>query len=473
MPSDIEVNIKMYKVGELGDCFLLTFLKGSKIANLLIDFGSFRNTVKSISRLKKIARDIKKQLKGNKLDVVVGTHQHNDHLSGFVHCKDDFVGIVDQVWLSWLDNPRSKAAQTIGDEHGNLRNSVTAIADSLKLIKSNPNAKEIAGKLNDILGFYGVNTPIIPAEGIKVLKSLGEQDPKYLIPGQIKNLNNFHDNEVRIYVLGPPKNKDLLYDATPSKDETYDPKLSSAVAFSNNLKNAIKNYTNEISKEEEHFPFNKIYKIYENKKNAYLSDTDSKNANKIIENHYRTNDNKWRTIDNDWLEQAERLALYLDTFTNNSSLVLAIELVKSEKVLLFAADAQTGNWKSWFDVKFEDKQTTTKDLLSRTVLYKVGHHGSHNATLVAAMEMMKHEDLVAIIPVDKTDANITKKNGWKMPASNLYKNLLLKTNHRILRMDEGYASGCNPTSEPAKSSWKKSKVKVNNEELYVEVIIKG
>ena len=24
---------------------------------------------------------------------------------------------------------------------------------------------------------------------------------------------------------------------------------------------------------------------------------------------------------------------------------------------------------------------TTKDLLARTVLYKVGHHGSHNATL--------------------------------------------------------------------------------------------
>ena len=30
-----------------------------------------------------------------------------------------------------------------------------------------------------------------------------------------------------------------------------------------------------------------------------------------------------------------------------------IELLKSGKVLLFAADAQTGNWLSWADVKWQ------------------------------------------------------------------------------------------------------------------------
>ena len=126
------------------------------------------------------------------------------------------------------------------------------------------------------------------------------------------------------------------------------------------------------------------------------------------------------------MQQAEALALYLDTFTNNSSLVLAIELVESGKVLLFAADAQTGNWASWKKVKWERSDVSTDDLLARTVFYKVGHHASHNATLVEAFEKIGHPELVALIPVHKKDPNITKKNGWKMPARNLFKRLVEK-----------------------------------------------
>ena len=43
------------------------------------------------------------------------------------------------------------------------------------------------------------------------------------------------------------------------------------------------------------------------------------------------------------------------------------------------------------------------DLLARAVFYKVGHHGSHNATLLQAFEKMNHPDLTALIPVDKKD----------------------------------------------------------------------
>jgi hypothetical protein len=44
---------------------------------------------------------------------------------------------------------------------------------------------------------------------------------------------------------------------------------------------------------------------------------------------------------------AGRLALQLDSDTNNTSLVLAFELGKSGRVLLFPGDAQVGNWLSW------------------------------------------------------------------------------------------------------------------------------
>lgn len=87
----------------------------------------------------------------------------------------------------------------------------------------------------------------------------------------------------------------------------------------------------------------------------------------------------FRRIDNEWLYSAEKLAIDMNDFTNNSSLVLAFELGRGGKVLLFAADAQRGNWISWANKPWKDgrRTVTAQDLLGRTVLYKVGHHGSH------------------------------------------------------------------------------------------------
>jgi hypothetical protein len=55
-------------------------------------------------------------------------------------------------------------------------------------------------------------------------------------------------------------------------------------------------------------------------------------------------DQSWRRIDADWLGVSSDLAIQLDSKTNNSSLVLAFEFVDNGRVLLFAADAQVGNW---------------------------------------------------------------------------------------------------------------------------------
>ena len=48
----------------------------------------------------------------------------------------------------------------------------------------------------------------------------------------------------------------------------------------------------------------------------------------------------WRRIDGDWLGSAAELALALQSYTNNTSLVLALKLGEAGKgdVLLFAAD---------------------------------------------------------------------------------------------------------------------------------------
>src|SRR5207253_665387 len=94
-----------------------------------------------------------------------------------------------------------------------------------------------------------------------------------------------------------------------------------------------------------------------------------------------------------------QLALKLDNDTNNTSLVFAIELVQTRDVLLFAADAQVGNWQSWENVAFSlpstREQLPAHALLKRAVFYKVGHHGSHNATLKrGGLDLMERDDVL-------------------------------------------------------------------------------
>jgi hypothetical protein len=55
---------------------------------------------------------------------------------------------------------------------------------------------------------------------------------------------------------------------------------------------------------------------------------------------------------------------------------------------------------SWQEITWDDATISTDDLLARTVFYKVGHHASHNATLVAALEKINRPELIAFIPVN-------------------------------------------------------------------------
>ena len=110
----------------------------------------------------------------------------------------------------------------------------------------------------------------------------------------------------------------------------------------------------------------------------------------------------WRRIDSAWLDGLDELALQLDNMTNNTSLVLAIELPDGE-VLLFVADAQVGNWLSWQDLVLGGEGQgghRARTCMQRTIFYKVGHHGSHNATLRDRGLGMMPNLQFAFIPVD-------------------------------------------------------------------------
>src|SRR5262245_1371287 len=85
-PPKTGVKVRMYRTG-LGDCFLLAFPKARPAAGrdavyVLVDCGVFMGTPGSKEKMRAVAADIR-DATGGRLDVLVITHEHWDHVSAF------------------------------------------------------------------------------------------------------------------------------------------------------------------------------------------------------------------------------------------------------------------------------------------------------------------------------------------------------------------------------------------------------
>ena len=74
-----------------------------------------------------------------------------------------------------------------------------------------------------------------------------------------------------------------------------------------------------------------------------------------------------------------RIVRILDDVLNNTSVILLFEVPGARPLkLLFPGDAQIENWE--YALKVVKERKANLDLLREVDLYKVGHHGSRNAT---------------------------------------------------------------------------------------------
>jgi glyoxylase-like metal-dependent hydrolase (beta-lactamase superfamily II) len=440
MPNDkVSVRVRMYRQG-LGDCFLLTFRHGSEPErHLLIDCGLFQNTANENQIMNKVAESIE-QTVGGRLDAVAVTHEHWDHISGFSQAKTVFDRITfGEVWLGWPDDekhPQHKALrERFAAQLQGLKAAVKKMeSGELQSLKNTVNALVNEFFAPDALGATGNGR----SAAWKYVLDKGGETVKFCRPGQVLTIGGLAG--VRVYVLGPPENFNLFSRVEPGQGESY--RQSPGFALANSFFAAAAG--SDVFDAEPYLPFDENYRIDEEK--ARAADC---SYSGFFSKHYGFNDNarnKWRRIDEDWLTAAGELALHLDNFTNNTCLALAIELVESEKILLFPGDAQFGNWISWQDVEWKiptsDGGTRTikiTDILERTVFYKVGHHGSHNATLKKhGLEMMNNPELVAAISTSRAFAAKKKppSDGWKMPEKPLLERLEEKACGRVILADE-------------------------------------
>ena len=123
------IKVRMYRQG-LGDCFLLAIEenKTKKPTYILIDFGVFVGTANGKKRMEWIAEHIIQTTDG-KLDVLVATHEHYDHLSGFNLARDvlgetEKEGLnIEQVWLSWTEDENNALANELRHKRKKKRTS--------------------------------------------------------------------------------------------------------------------------------------------------------------------------------------------------------------------------------------------------------------------------------------------------------------------------------------------------------------
>jgi hypothetical protein len=103
-------------------------------------------------------------------------------------------------------------------------------------------------------------------------------------------------------------------------------------------------------------------------------------------------------------------------------------------------DAQVGNWLSWHEIKAEQwrrpegnrpfNRPGIAEIFARTKVYKVGHHGSHNATLQARGLELMPDGLIAFVPTSKGVPQIA--NGWEIPIESLMKRLKQKSGGQVV-----------------------------------------
>jgi hypothetical protein len=425
----------MYRHG-LGDCFLLTFPRRRKAPlQMLIDCGALaRDQAAMTGLVEQIHETVAPKAGKARLDVVVATHEHKDHLSGFNQARDVFERFeFGAVWLAWTENLTKQEIQKIKSARRKAENTLRAA------LAMSGAAPEMEG-VSELLAFSepdsGAPGRRTVAEALEYLKFRGTQagDLRYLEPGE-GPLELEGVDGVRVYVLGPPLDPILLKGSEVTQKMKRDGVIyhlgATGEAGMDGLAAAAG--MGAVGDGERFFPFAQEHRI--GRESPYFP-----NLAPFLAETYDDPAQAWRRIETDWTKAFGQLALDLDSDTNNTSLVLAIEFVKTGEVLLFVGDAQVGNWQSWADVQFtvpgREKPLPAHDLLNRTVFYKVGHHGSHNATLKqGGLELMNQPGLVAFIPLDKATAQAQGKHGWDMPAGPLFDALKKKAEGRVVISD--------------------------------------
>lgn len=360
------ISIRTYQVG-FGDCFLLSFAYADgHEAHVLIDFGSTGLPKAATKKhLLNVAADIQART-GGQLDVVVATHRHKDHISGFATSSDgkgtgDVIAALKPraVIQPWTEDPQAKrdAVKATTRADGQVRSLSERRALHVASLDEMRGVAAAAVKVNDrmrkVLGFETADRlkfiadDNLPNESaVKNLAAMGARGQAlYVHAGMALDLSALLPG-VKVHVLGPP---DL-----EQTDGIRKQRSSDEAEFWHFWRKSAAAGAASVSTRgggEALFARDFIWQGRDKPPSARWF------SQRITEAHGGA---------------LMELVRVLDDAMNNTSVILLFEV--GGKKLLFPGDAQLENW------AYAVTLPGVAALLEDVDVYKVGHHGSLNAT---------------------------------------------------------------------------------------------
>jgi hypothetical protein len=401
----------MYNVG-FGDCFLLSFNYSAPVANpadaadrrdarhILFDFGS-TSRARSRLTLKAVGDQIERDC-GGRLDAIVMTHRHRDHLSGFgAASTQKIIRKLDPrlVVRPWTENPRLKA--TAGQVDG-AAIAGHATADDLLLARLRE-GQEVAqriverSKTEQRMGSSDLvqlaDDEVANAAAVTELDRLAAgRRGEYLSVKRETRLGTIVPG-VSFRVLGPPRPRDwpAVAKQTEDSDEFW------------------------LAKD------GQVKRLF---------------ATPAATDQGPLGTSRWiiERLRQDEQGQVAGLVRWLDDALNNTSVILLIEV--GGHTLLFGGDAQIENW-GWA-LRQAKRDSELGAALSKVDLYKVGHHGSRNATPISLYRMWESRRPTSpLLSIMSTKLGVHGEADHVVPRSTLV--AALRKLGQVLSTDDGEA----------------------------------
>jgi beta-lactamase superfamily II metal-dependent hydrolase len=269
------------------------------------------------------------------IDVVVATHRHADHISGFADDRWSHVR-VGTVLMPWTEDPDDPDALRLAARRDALARGLKEAVGA----RNKPTRALAEEMLEDVLGASNAASVRMLQEGFSPLPGKRAVRRRYL-SSRSRPLAIDGADGARVHVLGPARSEGALSELEPPAEQRY-------LALGRD----------EAEKEGPLEPFDERFQC-----------DASKMADMELSHLLPQAD---RDDIAELLEDPEGLAAQQQAASNDSSLLLVLEMGRA--VLVFAGDAE---WRSWRAVLADSE---ARALLGRASFLKLGHHGSYNAT---------------------------------------------------------------------------------------------
>ncbi len=352
------VRLRTYQVG-FGDCFLLSFIyPGDDARHVLIDFGTTAlPDCCSEGHMVRVAEDIR-SVTGGKLTAVIATHRHQDHVSGFAGQKDglgsgDIIRSLepDLVVQPWTEDPKAArsfsgpvTAATADSALVGTLDHMHALSELVLLEAGRPGADLRLGQhVCQQLSFLGQDN-IQNRAAVENLMAMGKAGrAEYLCYGAKSALEGLLPG-VKVRVLGPP-----------------------TLRQSDKIKR-------QRSRDQEQF-----WHLQALAGRAAAAEVGTPRLfpdAAVIEG--KPANTRWlvRRLQDSSAQQLLSIVRALDRAMNNTSLILLFTV--GARRMLFPGDAQIENW--LYALKEAPDAEANRAELAAVNVYKIGHHGSLNAT---------------------------------------------------------------------------------------------